>query len=107
MTGVCLCDLFGNGEGTWAFPRLCPAAHMLRVMRNHRRAAHGQTEGYEKLSVLPVALDHATLDKLGEKRRSVVPARRLHGTARSPAVSRTATATRRPPSSRPPAPSAW
>ncbi len=31
---------------------------MLRVMRNHRRAAHGQASGYEGLSVLPVPLDH-------------------------------------------------
>src|SRR6185437_5515837 len=30
---------------------------MLRVVRNHRRAAHGETKGYEKLSTLPVALD--------------------------------------------------
>ena len=35
------------------------ADHMLRVMRNHRRAAHGNTDGYEGLSVLPVPLDHA------------------------------------------------
>ena len=27
---------------------------MLRVVRNHRRAAHGETEGYEQLSVTPV-----------------------------------------------------
>ncbi len=33
---------------------------MLRVIRNHRRAAYGQTEGYEKLSVQPVPLDHAS-----------------------------------------------
>jgi ribonucleoside-diphosphate reductase alpha chain len=33
--------------------------HMLRVIRNHRAAAHGQTEGYEQLNVNPVALDHA------------------------------------------------
>ncbi|MEM8692213.1 MAG: vitamin B12-dependent ribonucleotide reductase [Pseudomonadota bacterium] len=33
--------------------------HMLRVMRNHRTAAHGATEGYEALAVKPVALDHA------------------------------------------------
>jgi len=32
---------------------------MLRVIRNHRRAAHGETEGYEDLSVLPVALKSA------------------------------------------------
>ena len=30
---------------------------MLQVMRNHRRAAHGENSGYEGLSVLPVALD--------------------------------------------------
>ncbi|MBN2741570.1 MAG: vitamin B12-dependent ribonucleotide reductase [Rhodobacteraceae bacterium] len=35
------------------------AAHMLRVIRNHRTAAQGKTEGYEKLAVKPVALDHA------------------------------------------------
>ncbi len=34
------------------------AAHMLRVIRNHRRAATGATTGYEGLSVPPVALDH-------------------------------------------------
>ncbi|MGX9354538.1 vitamin B12-dependent ribonucleotide reductase [Roseobacteraceae bacterium S113] len=34
-------------------------AHMLRVMRNHRNAAYGNTEGYEGLTVKPVALDHA------------------------------------------------
>ncbi|WP_412562910.1 vitamin B12-dependent ribonucleotide reductase [Thalassobius sp. MITS945101] len=31
--------------------------HMLRVMRNHRTAAYGATEGYEGLAVKPVALD--------------------------------------------------
>ena len=35
------------------------ADHMLRVMRNHRRAAYGEAEGYEQLSVTPVPLDHA------------------------------------------------
>ncbi|WP_300066314.1 vitamin B12-dependent ribonucleotide reductase [uncultured Ruegeria sp.] len=34
------------------------ADHMLRVMRNHRRASQGVTEGYEKLAVKPVPLDH-------------------------------------------------
>jgi ribonucleoside-diphosphate reductase alpha chain len=33
--------------------------HMLRVMRNHRAAAYGRTEGYEAVNVNPVALDHA------------------------------------------------
>ena len=35
------------------------ADHMLRVMRNHRTAAHGKADGYEELAVKPVALDHA------------------------------------------------
>ncbi|ATI41342.1 ribonucleoside-diphosphate reductase, adenosylcobalamin-dependent [Pacificitalea manganoxidans] len=35
------------------------AAHMLRVIRNHRTAAYGRTEGYEALAVPPVPLDHA------------------------------------------------
>ena len=33
--------------------------HMLRVMRNHRTAAYGRTDGYEAVNVAPVALDHA------------------------------------------------
>ncbi len=33
--------------------------HMLRVIRNHRNAAHGASDGYEGLSVKPVPLDHA------------------------------------------------
>ena len=33
--------------------------HMLRVIRNHRRAAHGEKAGYEKLAILPVPLDAA------------------------------------------------
>ena len=37
------------------------AEHMLRVIRNHRNAAHGNSDGYEGLSILPVALDHANL----------------------------------------------
>ncbi len=32
------------------------AANMLRVMRNHHRAAHGEAEGYEALAVSPVPL---------------------------------------------------
>jgi ribonucleoside-diphosphate reductase alpha chain len=33
--------------------------HMLRVIRNHRRAAHGELSGYEKVATPPVPLDHA------------------------------------------------
>ncbi len=32
---------------------------MLRVMRNHRRAAHGERTGYEQVAQPPVPLDHA------------------------------------------------
>ncbi len=37
------------------------AAHMLRVIRNHRRAAHGESRGYEALAVSPVPLDYASV----------------------------------------------
>ena len=33
------------------------SAHMLRVIRNHRNAAYGATDGYESLEIKPVALD--------------------------------------------------
>ena len=36
------------------------ASHMLRVIRNHRRASHGEASGYEALAVHPVPLDHAS-----------------------------------------------
>jgi ribonucleoside-diphosphate reductase alpha chain len=36
------------------------AAHMLRVIRNHRLAAHGRASGYEGLNTNPVPLDHAS-----------------------------------------------
>ena len=37
------------------------ASDMLRVVGNHRRAAHGLDHGYEKLATPPVPLDHAHL----------------------------------------------
>ena len=33
--------------------------HMLRVISNHRNAAHGKADGYDSLDVKPVPLDHA------------------------------------------------
>src|SRR5260221_10284372 len=43
-----------------AFPGYAKnSAAMLRVIRNHRGAAYGETAGYEELSVKPVALDAA------------------------------------------------
>ncbi len=49
------------------------AAHMLRVIRNHRNAAHGNASGYEGLSIAPVPLDHANVgdDALSARARSV------------------------------------
>ncbi|HHN68041.1 MAG TPA: vitamin B12-dependent ribonucleotide reductase [Thermopetrobacter sp.] len=46
------------------------ARHMLRVIRNHRRAAHGEREGYEQLSITPVALDHANCPDAALSRRA-------------------------------------
>ncbi|WP_295135893.1 vitamin B12-dependent ribonucleotide reductase [uncultured Reyranella sp.] len=43
-----------------AFPGFAAnRAPMLRVIRNHRRAAHGAKEAYEGLSIAPLALDAA------------------------------------------------
>ena len=39
---------------------------MLRVIRNHRRAAHGERTGYEHVATPPVPLDHAACQILGE-----------------------------------------
>src|SRR5690348_5603380 len=36
---------------------------MLRVIRNHARAAHGETAGYEHLSIAPVALDLSAIQQ--------------------------------------------
>jgi len=42
------------------FPRYADNAEaMLRVIRNHRRAAHGKADGYEGLEIKPVPLDIA------------------------------------------------
>ena len=60
MTGICYGTSaeMAASRGAFAdYPRNRDA--MLRVMRNHRRAAHGQADGYEALSVAPVPLDHA------------------------------------------------
>src|ERR1700734_2272999 len=41
------------------------AQAMLRVIRNHKRAADGEAGGYEKLSVAPTPLDHSELANAG------------------------------------------
>ena len=60
MTGIAYRTSAEMAGELGAFPGYAPnREHMLRVIRNHRRAAHGATGGYEGLSVNPVALDHA------------------------------------------------
>src|SRR5207237_3029452 len=60
MTGVCYATSAEMAKELGPFPGYKKnAAHMLRVIRNHRRAAHGESRGYEALAVNPVPLDHA------------------------------------------------
>src|SRR5690606_255224 len=58
MTGVAYATSAEMAGELGAFPDYeRNAQNMLRVMRNHRRAAYGETSGYEGLSVNPVPLD--------------------------------------------------
>ncbi|MHA7970821.1 vitamin B12-dependent ribonucleotide reductase [Rhizobium sp. CAU 1783] len=60
MTGVSYATSAEIASELGPFPGYAPNRdNMLRVIRNHRRAAHGQTTGYEGLSVDPVALIHS------------------------------------------------
>ena len=60
MTGVSYATSAEMAGELGAFPGYeRNSAHMLRVIRNHRRAAHGATEGYEGLNTTPVPLDAA------------------------------------------------
>jgi ribonucleoside-diphosphate reductase alpha chain len=59
MTGVSYATSAEMAGELGPFPGYKPnAKSMARVMRNHRLAAHGKTEGYEELAVNPVALIH-------------------------------------------------
>ncbi|HEX9882193.1 MAG TPA: vitamin B12-dependent ribonucleotide reductase, partial [Hyphomicrobium sp.] len=60
MTGTSYATSAEMARELGPFPGYHPnAADMLRVIRNHRRAAYGQADGYEKLATNPVPLDHA------------------------------------------------
>jgi ribonucleoside-diphosphate reductase alpha chain len=60
MTGISYATSSEMASELGPFPGYAPnAADMLRVIRNHRRAAYGHSEGYEKLHIAPVPLDHA------------------------------------------------
>ena len=57
MTGVAYATSAEMAKELGAFKGYKPnKENMLRVIRNHRRAAYGETSGYEGLSVNPVAL---------------------------------------------------
>ena len=59
MSGICYSTSAEMAKEQGPFPGFKPNANaMARVMRNHQRAAHGQSEGYEELSTNPVPLDH-------------------------------------------------
>ncbi len=61
MTGVSYATSAEMARELGAFPGYTEnRADMLRVIRNHRRAAHGHARGYEELSTDPVPLDHAS-----------------------------------------------
>ncbi len=60
MTGVSYATSAEMAEKLGPFPGYKKNREaMLKVIRNHRRAAHGERTGYEKLATPPVPLDHA------------------------------------------------
>ncbi|WP_037152112.1 vitamin B12-dependent ribonucleotide reductase [Rhizobium freirei] len=60
MTGIAYATSAEMASELGTFPMFKPnRENMLRVIRNHRRAAYGETSGYESLSVSPVALIHS------------------------------------------------
>ncbi|MBO9168503.1 vitamin B12-dependent ribonucleotide reductase [Rhizobium sp. L245/93] len=60
MTGVSYATSAEMASELGPFPMFKPNREsMLRVIRNHRRAAYGETTGYEGLSINPVALIHS------------------------------------------------
>ena len=62
MTGVAYATSAEMAKELGPFPGYKKnAQHMLRVIRNHRRAAHGESRGYEALAVNPVPLDYASV----------------------------------------------
>ncbi|MGD0421487.1 MAG: vitamin B12-dependent ribonucleotide reductase [Xanthobacteraceae bacterium] len=59
MTGVSYTTSAEMAAELGAFPRYAENRDvMLRVMRNHRRAAYGERSGYEQVATPPVPLDH-------------------------------------------------
>src|SRR5690606_35211090 len=66
MTGVAYATSAEMAKELGPFPGYFKNADdMLRVIRNHRRAAYGEKDGYERLSTPPVPLDHASCPDAG------------------------------------------
>jgi ribonucleoside-diphosphate reductase alpha chain len=62
MTGVSYATSAEMAKELGPFPGYAPNRdHMLRVIRNHRRAAYGAAVGYESLNTNPVPLDEGDL----------------------------------------------
>jgi ribonucleoside-diphosphate reductase alpha chain len=62
MTGICYATSAEMAAELGPFPRFGENRDvMLRVMRNHRRAAYGERTGYEQMTTPPVPLDHAAI----------------------------------------------
>jgi ribonucleoside-diphosphate reductase alpha chain len=65
MTGISYATSAEMARELGTFPGYEPnKEHMLRVMRNHARAAYGERDGYEQVAIAPVPIEHATLAKL-------------------------------------------
>ena len=66
MTGRAYATSAEIAQKLGAFPgHKTNAGAMLRVIRNHKRAADGLSDGYERLAVAPTPLDHASLARAG------------------------------------------
>jgi ribonucleoside-diphosphate reductase alpha chain len=64
MTGISYAASAEMASELGPFPEYAAnAPEMLRVIRNHRRAAYGESRGYESLSTLPVPLDLEAIEQ--------------------------------------------
>ena len=71
MTGISYATSAEMAKELGPFPRWQEnGEHMLRVIRNHRRAAHGETRGYEELSVKPVPMEAGSVPYAGLAERA-------------------------------------
>ena len=94
MTGVSYATSAEMAAKLGAFPGFPKNRdHMLRVMRNHKKAAYGERSGYDKVSQPPVPLDARLAART--RRWSSTPS--APGIARSRSAKSTAIATRNRP----------